>query len=279
LKLALKKGFIESKIPLIMGILNITPDSFSDGGRFLKFDESLKQAEKLIHEGADIIDIGGESTRPGAGDVKIREELDRVVPVIDRVKREFGTLISVDTRKDEVARIAVEEAGADMVNDISGLQYSDSMASTVARLGVPVIIMHILGTPKDMQENPSYRDVVAEVKHFLRERRSYARTNGIPENKIIVDPGIGFGKRFQDNIDIIKRLEEFADLDCPILIGLSRKSFLGEISGKKDPGDREIETLAANLISIVNGASIIRVHEVGNMAKALRVLCHLRDFN
>lgn len=279
MKLALKQGFIESKIPLIMGILNITPDSFSDGGRFLKFDESLKQAEKLISEGADIIDIGGESTRPGARDVKIREELDRIVPVIDRVKREFGILISVDTRKDEVARIAVEEAGADMVNDISGLQYSDRMASTVARLGVPVIIMHILGTPKDMQENPSYRDVVAEVKHFLRERRSCARASGIPENKIIVDPGIGFGKRFQDNIDIIKRLKEFADLDCPILIGLSRKSFLGEISGKKDPGDREIETLAANLISIVNGASIIRVHEVGNMAKALKVLCHLRDFN
>jgi len=153
------------------------------------------------------------------------------------------------------------------------------MASTVARLGVPVIIMHILGTPKDMQKNPAYRDVVVEIKHFLREQIKYARANQIPENKIIVDPGIGFGKRFHDNVEIIRRLDEFADLNCPILIGLSRKSFLGEISGEENPGDREIETLAANVISILNGASIIRVHQVKPMAKALKVLCHLRDFN
>lgn len=262
-----------------MGILNITPDSFSDGGRFFKLDESIKQAEKLINEGADIIDIGGESTRPGARDVNTREELDRVIPVIDRVKKEFEILVSVDTRKDEVARIAVEEAGADLVNDVSGLQHSEGMASTVARLGVPVIIMHILGTPKDMQNNPTYRDVVVEIKDFLRERIKYARANRIPENKIIVDPGIGFGKRFFDNVEIIRRLEEFADLNCPILIGLSRKSFLGEISGEENPGDREIETLTANVISILNGASIIRVHQVKPMAKALKVLCHLRDLN
>jgi dihydropteroate synthase len=262
-----------------MGILNITPDSFSDGGSFYKLDESIKQAEKLINDGADIIDIGGESTRPGAQDVNTQEELDRIIPVIDRVKKEFGALVSVDTRKDEVARIAVEEAGADLVNDISGLQYSDNMAATVARLGVPVIIMHIQGTPSDMQKNPSYQDVVTDIMAFLRERIQYARANQISENKIIIDPGIGFGKRFQDNIEIIRRLDEFSDLGCPVLIGLSRKSFLGEISGEKNPWNREIETLTANLVSILNGASIIRVHQVENMARALKVICHLCDIN
>ncbi len=279
MKLVLKERSIDLKIPLIMGILNITPDSFSDGGRFLKTDEALDHAEKMVKAGADIIDIGGESTRPGSRAVSGREEIDRIIPVIERVKKEFGILVSVDTNKDEVARIAVAEAGADLVNDISGLRFSDNMVAVVASLGVPVIIMHILGTPKNMQKNPRYKDAVVEIKNHLSERIDYAMANGISRNKIIVDPGIGFGKRFQDNIEIIRRLREIAELKCPILIGLSRKSFLGQISGEKIPQNRETETVTANIISILNGASIIRVHQVENMVRALKVLRYLLDFN
>jgi dihydropteroate synthase len=279
MKLVLKERSIDLKIPLIMGILNITPDSFSDGGRFLKTDEALDHAEKMVKAGADIIDIGGESTRPGSRAVSGREEIDRIIPVIERVKKEFGILVSVDTNKDEVARIAVAEAGADLVNDISGLRFSDNMVAVVASLGVPVIIMHILGTPKNMQRNPRYKDAVVEIKNHLSERIDYAMANGISRNKIIVDPGIGFGKRFQDNIEIIRRLREIAELKCPILIGLSRKSFLGQISGEKIPQNRETETVTANIISILNGASIIRVHQVENMVRALKVLRYLLDFN
>ena len=279
MKLVLKERSIDLKIPLIMGILNITPDSFSDGGQFLKMDEAMDHAEKMVKAGADIIDIGGESTRPGSRAVSGQEEIDRIITVIERVKKEFGILISVDTSKDEVARIAVAEAGADLVNDISGLRFSDNMVAVVASLGVPVIIMHILGTPKNMQKNPSYKDVVVEIKNHLRERIDYALASGISRNKIIVDPGIGFGKRFQDNIEIIRRLREIAELKCPILIGLSRKSFLGQISGEKIPQNREMETVTANIVSILNGASIIRVHQVENMVRALKVLRHLLDFN
>ncbi|MCK4944456.1 MAG: dihydropteroate synthase [Candidatus Aminicenantes bacterium] len=279
MKLVLKERSIDLKIPLIMGILNITPDSFSDGGQFLKTDEALNHAEKMVKAGADIIDIGGESTRPGSRAVSGREEIDRIIPVIERVKKEFEILVSVDTSKDEVARIAVAEAGADLVNDISGLRFSDNMVAVVASLGVPVIIMHILGTPKNMQRNPSYKDAVVEIKNHLSERIDYAMASGISRNKIIVDPGIGFGKRFQDNIEIIRRLREIAELKCPILIGLSRKSFLGQISGEKIPQNRETETVTANIISILNGASIIRVHQVENMVRALKVLRHLLDFN
>lgn len=279
MKLVLKERSIDLKIPLIMGILNITPDSFSDGGQFLKMDEALDHAEKMVKDGADIIDIGGESTRPGSRAVSGREEIDRIIPVIERVKKEFGILVSVDTSKDEVARIAVTEAGADLVNDISGLRFSDNMVAVIASLGVPVIIMHILGTPKNMQRNPSYKDTVVEIKNHLSERIDYALASGISRNKIIVDPGIGFGKRFQDNIEIIRRLREIAELKCPILIGLSRKSFLGQISGEKIPQNREMETVTANIVSILNGASIIRVHQVENMVRALKVLRHLLDFN
>ncbi len=279
MKLVLKERSIDLKIPLIMGILNITPDSFSDGCQFLKIDEALDHAEKMVKDGADIIDIGGESTRPGSRAVSGREEIDRIIPVIERVKKEFGILVSVDTSKDEVARIAVAEAGADLVNDISGLRFSDNMVAVIASLGVPVIIMHILGTPKNMQRNPSYKDTVVEIKNNLSERIDYALASGISRNKIIVDPGIGFGKRFQDNIEIIRRLREIAELKCPILIGLSRKSFLGQISGEKIPQNREMETVTANIISIMNGASIIRVHQVENMVRALKVLRYLLDFN
>jgi dihydropteroate synthase len=279
MKLVLKEGSIDLKIPLIMGILNITPDSFSDGNQFLKRDEALDHAEKMVKAGADIIDIGGESTRPGARAVSRQEEIDRIIPVIEQVKKEFGILVSVDTSKDEVAHIAVAEAGADLVNDISGLRFSDNMVAVVASLGVPVIIMHILGTPKNMQRNPIYQDAVVEIKNHLSERIDYALSNGISRNKIIVDPGIGFGKRFQDNIEIIRRLREIAELECPILIGLSRKSFLGQISGEKIPQNRETETVTANIVSILNGASIIRVHQVENMVRALKVLRYLLDFN
>lgn len=255
-----------------MGILNVTPDSFSDGGRFLSLDDAIRHAEHMVRSGADIVDIGGESTRPGARTVSADEEIDRIVPVIDKVKREFEILVSIDTTKERVARVVVEEAGVDMVNDISGLRFSEHMASTIARLEVPVVIMHIQGTPENMQKKPFYRDVVDELKQYFRERLDFALSKGIKKEKIIIDPGIGFGKRFEDNLDIIKRLKEFNALGCPVLIGLSRKSFLGTIGGQEIPENREIETVAANIISLLNGASIVRVHNVDFMVRAINVM-------
>jgi dihydropteroate synthase len=257
---------------MVMGILNVTPDSFSDGGRFLSMDDALKHVSRMAKEGADIVDIGGESTRPGAKTVTTDEEIDRIVPVIEKVKKEFEILVSIDTYKERVARVAVEEADVDMVNDISGLRFSENMASTVARLEVPVVIMHIQGTPENMQKDPFYNDVVSELRQYFRERIDFALSKGIRKEKIIIDPGIGFGKRFEDNLEIIKRLKDFTDLECPVLMGLSRKSFLGTLSGEKTPRNREIETVTANIISILNGASIIRVHNVDYSVRAIRVM-------
>jgi dihydropteroate synthase len=279
MKLFLKNRIVEYSKPLIMGILNVTPDSFSDGGKFVNPEDAVLQAEALIEDGADIIDVGGESTRPGAQKVGIEEEMDRVIPVIEKIKEEFPVLVSVDTYKDRVARAAVLEGGADIVNDISGMRFTDQMVSTIAELDVPVILMHIKGTPENMQKDPSYQDVIGEIKQYFRERINYVFAKGIKKEKIIIDPGIGFGKRLQDNIEIIRRLEEFRQFDCPILIGLSRKTFLGQITGEDTPIDREAETITANLISILNGASIIRVHNVENAVKSLKVLSHLTDLN
>jgi dihydropteroate synthase len=277
MKLYLRKKFIEIPAPAVMGVLNITPDSFSDGGLFLSIDDALKQVKSMIVEGADIIDVGGESTRPGAEKVSIDEEIDRIIPVVERIKKEFEVLVSIDTYKERVARMAVTEAEADMVNDISGLGFSENMASTISSLDVPVVVMHIQGTPENMQKNPCYQDVMAEIKEFFTERINFALSKGIKKEKIIIDPGIGFGKRFEDNIEIIKRLSDFKEFDCPVLIGLSRKTFLGEISGEKTPRDREAETITANIISILNGASIIRVHNVRNAVRSIGILKNLVD--
>lgn len=279
MKLVLRKSFVELNRPMVMGILNVTPDSFSDGGRYLKIDDALGHAAAMVKQGADMIDVGGESTRPGAQFVSVEEEIDRIIPVIDKLKTEFEILVSIDTYKDRVAKVAVQEAGVDMVNDISGLRFSEGMAATIASLEVPVVVMHMQGTPENMQTNPHYADVVKDIKDFFKERIEYAMSRGIRKERIIIDPGIGFGKRFEDNIAIIKNLPEFMDLECPILMGLSRKSFLGTITGEKIPEAREIESVTANVISVLNGASIIRVHNVDNMSKVVKVLHHLVELS
>ena len=271
MKFYLRNGFVEKNTPLVMGILNVTPDSFSDAGRFFKENDAVDHAREMVAAGAAIIDVGGESTRPGAARIGSDEEIDRVLPVISRIKQETGVLVSIDTSKEEVARLAVEEGGADLVNDISALRFSDLMAATVAELNVPVILMHIKGTPENMQRDPSYIDVVAEIKNYFQEKIDYALSHGIKKEKIILDPGIGFGKRLEDNIAILRNLEQFAVFDLPILVGISRKSFLGLLAGEKVPEKREAETLAANLLAVRNGASILRVHDVAATVKALKV--------
>jgi len=277
MRLFLKNEFLDLQEPVVMGVLNVTPDSFSDGGQFLEYDKAISQAEQMIKDGAVIIDIGGESSRPGAQTVSTEEEIDRIMPIIEKVKDEFAVIVSVDTYKEPVARAAVLEAGAHMVNDISALRFSENMAETIAELEVPVVLMHIKGTPENMQKDPYYQDLIPELKHYFDTRIEYALSKGIKKEKIIIDPGIGFGKRVEDNIEIIKRLEEFKELELPILVGLSRKSFLGIISNEPIPAEREPETTCANIIAILNGAAIIRVHNVKNTVKSIKVLKKLVD--
>lgn len=278
MKFYLRDEFLEFEGPVVMGIINITPDSFSDGGDFFKNGAALKQAEQMVKDGAAIIDVGGESTRPGAQTVGTEQEIDRILPVIETIKKEFEVLVSVDTYKARVARVAVLEGGADIVNDISALDFDENMAETIAALDVPVILMHIKGTPENMQKNPSYSDLIKELKQYFQSRIDYAFSKCVKKEKIIIDPGIGYGKRLEDNIEIIKRLKEFKEFDLPILIGISRKSFLGKIAGEEDPKEREIETVTAGLISILNGADIIRVHNVKNTIKSIKILKRLVKF-
>ena len=272
MKLYLKNRFIEKQEPLVMGILNVTPDSFSDAGRFFESNAALQHAREMVAAGADIIDVGGESTRPGANQLSAEEEIDRILPTIEKIKEELNVLVSIDTTKADVARLAVEEGGADLVNDISALQFSEHMAATVAELNVPVVLMHIKGTPENMQKDPFYADVVNEINDYFQQRIDFALSHGIKKEKIILDPGIGFGKRLEDNITIIKNLKRFGEFDLPILIGVSRKSFLGQLSGEKIPEKREVETITANIMAVLNGAAIIRVHDVAQAVKALKIL-------
>ncbi|MGE5344291.1 MAG: dihydropteroate synthase [Candidatus Omnitrophota bacterium] len=278
MKIYLRNNFLELKTPVVMGILNVTPDSFSDGGKFLKIEAAMKQARRMVKDGAAIIDVGGESSRPGAKAVSIDEEVDRVIPVIEKIKDELEVLVSVDTYKEQVARSAVMEAGADIVNDISGFGFSVNMVDTVAALDVPIVLMHMKGTPESMQKNPFYADLIPELKQYFRSRISDALSKGVKKEKIIIDPGIGFGKRLEDNIEIIKRLGEFKEFDLPILIGVSRKSFLGALSGEAIPVEREAEGITANIVAVLNGASIIRVHNVKNAVKSIKVLDRLMDY-
>lgn len=260
---------------LIMGIVNVTPDSFSDGGRFASVDAAVAQARRLAEEGADILDIGGESTRPGAEPVPLDVELKRVIPVLRAVRRELPRIsISVDTHKAEVAEKALE-IGADMVNDISALRFDARMARVVARAHVPVVLMHMQGTPKTMQKNPRYTDVIAEIIEFLRARVEWARDQGIHEDKMIVDPGIGFGKRPEHNVEILRHLDEFKRLDHPLLLGSSRKSFLGTLT-RRPPEERLEETIASVVVGVLKGAEIVRVHDVGPVKHALAVADAIR---
>jgi dihydropteroate synthase len=254
----------------IMGILNVTPDSFSDGSLYLDKDLAVRRALQMVEEGADIIDIGGESTRPGSEAVPLDEELERVIPVIKAVAARVQIPVSIDTYKASVARRAIE-AGASMVNDISGLRFDAEMAAVAAIYRVPVILMHIKGTPRDMQRNPEYEAVVPEVMDYLRASIGLAEEAGIDGSKIIIDPGIGFGKTFDHNLQILRDLQEFEALQKPILVGVSRKAFIGKILGGAAPSERLEGTAAAVTAAIMNGANIIRVHDVKEMARVARV--------
>ena len=262
----------------IMGVLNVTPDSFYDGGRYWDPYTAVRHGQRMTEEGADIIDVGGESTRPGAEPVRLEEELRRVIPVIERLKDRAGQPISIDTRKAEVARRAIG-AGAGMVNDVSGMTSDPEMVETVASAGVPVVIMHTAGTPRDMQRNPGYRDTVGEIVDWLGARIEHAVAHGIRRSRIIIDPGIGFGKRLSDNLLLIRSLASFRKLNCPILIGPSRKAFIGRVlDAEKD--ERMEGTAAAVALSVANGASIIRVHDVREMGRVVRMtdaICRARQ--
>lgn len=259
---------------LVMGILNVTPDSFSDGGKFFGLKEAVRRAECLVEEGADLLDIGGESSRPGSDSISKDEEIRRVIPVIETIASRFSVPISIDTTKAEVARLAIA-AGAKIINDISALSFDPAMVGLAANEGVPVVLMHMKGRPKDMQTQPHYSRLIQEVKDFLHERIRFAAAGGIPEERIILDPGIGFGKTAGHNLEILARLKEFLSMGRPILIGPSRKSFIGQILGL--PAEERLEgTAAAVAVGILNGASIIRVHDVGSMVRVARTADAIR---
>lgn len=252
---------------VIMGILNVTPDSFSDGGSHDSVDTALAHALAMIDDGADIIDVGGESTRPGAAEISVDEELRRVLPVIAAIRRSSDIPISVDTRHAEVARAAIGE-GAGIINDVSALRHDALMAATAAATDVPVVLMHMQGTPATMQRQPYYENVTEEVKLFFEERLSFCRAEGI--TRVVVDPGIGFGKGLDHNLQLLRELRAFAPLGCPVLVGTSRKSFIGALTGA-EVGDRLPGSIASGLLAWQQGAGILRVHDVRAMRDALRV--------
>ena len=252
-----------------MGILNVTPDSFSDGGEWFAYDEAVARARDLVAEGADIVDIGGESTRPGADSVPIDEELRRVVPVV-RALRGAGAQISVDTMKLTVADAAVD-AGATFVNDVTAFRHEPEMAAFVADRGCDCCLMHMLGDPRTMQDDPRYDDVVDDVRAFLEERAEFAVREGVREERITVDPGIGFGKTLDHNLELLDRLQEIVAIGFPVVIGTSRKSFLGRLTGRQDPHDRVAATVATTVLALERGASVFRVHDVAPTKDALTV--------
>ena len=260
---------------LVMGILNVTPDSFSDGGQFFSVEAAIEHGQSLINDGADIIDIGGESTRPGADPLSIEDELERVIPVIKRIRKDHNNiLISIDTYKSEVAQQAIE-AGADIVNDVSGFVMDPKMPTAIANFNAFVILMHMKGTPTNMQENPSYDDLIVDISSFLLYQFNIAKTTGIPTDKIILDPGIGFGKTAAHNFTIIQKLNKFCELGFPIMIGPSRKSFIGTTLDLP-PSERIEGTAAAVSAGILNGARIVRVHDVKEMKRVVAITEKIR---
>ena len=264
------------KRTLVMGIVNVTPDSFSDGGKYFAPITAIDFAFKLIDEGADIIDIGGESTRPGADKVSCSEELARVIPVIEGIRSNKNKiLISIDTTKSVVAKEAVE-AGANIINDVSGLSFDNQMPETIAQLKVPVIIMHMKGNPSDMQENPKYKDLINEIITYFEEKINIAINTGIEREMIILDPGIGFGKTVEHNFKILSELNRFNNLELPLLIGPSRKSFIG-LTLNLPPEDRLDGTAATVAVGVNNGARIVRVHDVKNMKRVAIIADKIRN--
>lgn len=267
-----KSAMPKSAMPKIMGILNVTPDSFSDGGQFGSVEQAVARAREMVRAGADIIDIGGESTRPGADVIGQTEELKRVMPVIEALFEKLGDLdaeISIDTRRPEVAHAAVK-AGASIWNDVTALGFDESSPDTAAKLGCKIVLMHMRGTPETMQKKPHYKNVVAEVISYLKGRMSIALKAGVKVDNIILDPGIGFGKRLEDNLDLLGHLDDFHMLGQPLLLGTSRKSFMGKIDGS-NPDNRLGGSIASALWGASMGASILRVHDVEETVQALKV--------
>ena len=259
----------------IMGVLNVTPDSFSDGGQFYILERALQQAHEMINQGADIIDIGGQSTRPGAKQITLEEELNRVIPVVKALRQQSDITISVDTTRAKVAQEAIE-VGADIINDISGATFDEAMLPTVARMNVPIILMHIRGNPETMQTLANYQDVVGEIKKFLQARIDAAIKLGISKKHLIIDPGIGFAKNYQQNITILRNINQLKELGYPILIGTSRKTFIGQILDKNEPKDRVWGTAGSCSYAITQGADILRVHDVAvitDVAKVTDAIC------
>lgn len=254
----------------VMGILNVTPDSFADGGLYFQRDKAIEQGLAMARAGADIIDVGGESTRPYSQKISINIELDRVIPVIEALSQELMIPISIDTYKAEVARRALR-AGASIINDISALRFDPEMVSVAAEAGVPVVLMHMKGNPADMQENPTYSDLISEVLTFLKDAIDRAVMGGIREEMILVDPGVGFGKSFDHNLEIIKELDQFHFLEKPILLGTSRKAFIGHIL-KKEPHERVTGTMATVAAGVMKGAHIVRVHDVKKTVETVQVI-------
>jgi dihydropteroate synthase len=257
-----------------MGVLNITPDSFSDGGEFLSIEAAIAQAQRMVEAGVDVIDIGGQSTRPGADAVTLEEEMHRVVPLIEQLRQKSQQLaqipISIDTTRGKVAEAAIK-AGADLINDISGATFDPTMLSIVARLRVPIILMHIRGTPKTMQTLTDYQDLMADITQFLMHQVAASQQAGIEDSHIILDPGIGFAKTYQQNLTLLRELPQLRALGYPILVGVSRKSFIGHILNQPNPKARVWGTAAACSAAIAKGADILRVHDVAEMYDVCRV--------
>jgi dihydropteroate synthase len=262
--------------PVLIGILNVTLDSFSDGGEFFGVEPAVAQAEKMLDEGAHMIDVGGESTRPGSDPVSPEEELRRVLPVVRGIL-EFRpeAIVSTDTYRASTAE-AVLDAGARVVNDVTALRGDPKMAGLVAERGCPVVLMHMLGEPKSMQQDPRYEDVVREVRDFLAGRTEYAASAGVREENVILDPGVGFGKTLRHNLQLLNNLDVFVELGFPVLVGASRKSFLGKILGSEDAGDRLFGTVATSVMAYERGATLFRVHDVRANKEALEVAAAVR---
>ncbi|WP_240906919.1 dihydropteroate synthase [Paludisphaera rhizosphaerae] len=265
---------IADPVPRVMGIVNVTPDSFSDGGRWAGADAAVEHGLQLVEEEADILDVGGESTRPGADVVPVAEEIRRVVPVIERLVA-AGRPISVDTMKPEVAREALA-AGACIINDVSGLR-EPAMAEIAVDAGAAVVVMHMKGTPQTMQDDPQYHDVVAEVFDYLAERVRWCESMGIPRSRVAVDPGIGFGKTYEHNLLLLRNLDRFATLECALLLGVSRKGLLKTMTGK-GMAQRLTSSVVCSLVGCTLGANIVRVHDVGPMIDAIKVWKEIRGW-
>jgi len=260
---------LDLDMPRVMGILNVTPDSFSDGGKYLHPEAAVAQALQMAEAGAAIVDVGGESTRPGAAPVSVQQELDRVIPVIEALMARLEIPVSIDTSKAEVMRDAVQ-AGAGLINDINALR-GTGVLQQVAQLDVPVCLMHMQGQPQTMQQAPAYRNVLEEVKAFLVQRVAACADYGITRQRILIDPGFGFGKTLEHNLELLRHLDALEELGCPLLVGLSRKSMLGTLTGR-EPAQRVAASVAAAILAVERGASIVRAHDVAETVDALKIL-------